>query len=77
LTKIPTDPIGAALWGITLLIDVLAIPEAYERLKTGIAARAEKEGRDVTPDEEALLDALLDASVKDRDGTAPPPAAGG
>lgn len=69
MSSIPTDPIGAAIWGINLLVELLAVPDAVARLQSGIASRAEAEGRDVTPEEESLLDALLEASKKARDGT--------
>lgn len=68
--QIPTDPISAAIWGINLLVEVLSIPDAYARLQSGIAARAQAAGRDVTPEEEALLDGMLEASKMVRDGNA-------
>ena len=66
--NIPTDPVSAAIWGIDLLIGLLALPDAYERLRTGIAAQAEKERRDVTEGEQAILDAMLARSEQARDG---------
>lgn len=65
---IPTDPVSAALYGINLALSLLAVEDGYQRLREGIAARAQKEGRDVTVEEEALLDAMLEASEKARDG---------
>jgi hypothetical protein len=41
---------------------------AYTRLATGITARAEKEGRDVTADEQTGITAALDAAEKVRKG---------
>ena len=65
---IPTDPIGAVLWGVNLAIEALGVQDAYNRIKDGIAARAEKEGRDTTPEEDAVIDAMLEQSKKNRDG---------
>ncbi len=66
--SIPTDPISAAIYGIDLALTLLAVPDGYARLRNGISARAEAEGRDVTEEEENILDALLTASEKARDG---------
>ena len=67
---IPTDALGAAIWTINLIADVLAIDDIYQRLSTDITAQAEAEGRDVTDDEQAIIDAGLAESEKERDGTA-------
>ncbi len=65
---LPTDPIGLAIYLISFAIEASALPAAYERMRTGISAKAQAEGRDVTDEEEAILDALLAASEKARDG---------
>lgn len=65
---IPTDPIQLAIWLATLAIDAITPVEALQRMQTGISAQAEKEGRDVTPEEEQLLDSLREASKQRRDG---------
>lgn len=68
IQSIPTDPLGAAIWGLNLGIDLLGVNDAYNALKTGIAAKAQAEGRNVTPEEEAALDVILEASKRARDG---------
>ncbi len=54
--------------GMSLAIDLLGIADGYERLREGLAAKAEKEGREMNADEEAFDDALVAASEKARDG---------
>ncbi len=65
---IPTDPIGLAIYLISFSIDALSIPEVLTRAASGISATAEKENRDTTPEEDALIDQLVAASKKARDG---------
>lgn len=65
---IPTDPIQAAIWGLNLAIEAFQIPADYAALQNTLAARAQAAGRDMTPDEEAMDDALLAASQQARDG---------
>lgn len=66
--KIPSDPVEAVIFGMNLALELLSLPADYAKLANGLAARAQAEGRDVTPDEEALLDAMLKASDRARDG---------
>lgn len=70
MSKIPTDPVEAAIFGINAVIELLSIEDAYKRLASGVAAKAQAEGRDVTTDDEAFLDMVLEASKRARDGRA-------
>lgn len=66
--QIPTDPIGLAIYLLSFAIDAVSVPAALTRMASGISATAEKEGRDTTPEEDALIDQLVAASKKARDG---------
>jgi hypothetical protein len=66
--KIPTDPIEASIFMLNLVIESFTIEDAYTRLANGISAKAQAEGRDVNEDEEQMLDVILEASKRARDG---------
>ncbi len=66
--KFPTDPIEAAIFTLNLVIESFTIEDAYTRLANGISAKAQAEGRDVNEDEEQMLDVILEASKRARDG---------
>lgn len=69
MNTIPTDPISFIIWLINAGIITLTAGEAFDRLRRSIAATAQQEGRDVTPEEQALIKRLEDESDADRRGT--------
>jgi len=64
----PTDPISLIILGIDLALEGQDILAGYARLSNGISAKAHAEGRDVTPDEMAIIKGLEAAAVKRRQG---------
>jgi hypothetical protein len=68
MAGIPTDSVGLAVWLLDILIQSMSIDEAFTTLSTGLAAKAQAEGRDLTDDELALDKALADEAEKRRRG---------
>lgn len=61
------DPVTLIVKLIDLGIISLTLAEATDRLRTGISAKAEKEGRDVNEDEKRLIrdmEAASDRAVR-------------
>lgn len=63
-----SDALKIIIFVIDLILEGRDLESAYQRVANGIAANAEAEGRDVTPDESELIDGLLDASAQRRKG---------
>lgn len=68
MSKLPTDLFGTIIFLIDLGIIAFSIDEATKRLRNGIAATAQREGRDVSDEEDALLKQLEDESDRRRRG---------
>ncbi len=62
--RIPTDPFEAAIFGINFVVNALSLEDAYKRLASGISAKAQAEDRNVTEEEEAMLDLILEAEKR-------------
>jgi hypothetical protein len=63
VTPIPSDPIGIIIWLADLGVFGINRVQAFNRLKNGLAAQAQRENRDMT-DEELALDKQLDAAAE-------------
>jgi hypothetical protein len=68
MTGLPTDAAGLAVFVIDILIQTMSVDEAVQRLSTGLAAKAQAEGRDLSDDELALDRALADEAERRRRG---------
>lgn len=65
---LPTTAVGWIIYLIDLGIIALSIDDATKRLRNGISATAQKEGRDVSDEEENLIKQLEAESDRRRRG---------